>query len=43
MKQSTKRASEHACLMICVMFYNRVTSTDALWGAKSKLQLDIKV
>ena len=43
MKQVTKRAGGHAYLMIYVMFYNHVTSTDTLWGAKSKLQLDIKV
>lgn len=32
MKQVTKKASEHAYLMIYVMFYNHVTNTDTLWG-----------
>lgn len=43
MKQVTKRTNEHAYLMIYAVFYNHVTSTDNLWGAKSELQLDIKV
>lgn len=43
MTQVTRRVGDRAYLMIYMMFYNHVTSTDTLRGSKSKLELDIKV